>query len=387
MSRAPRPLAVTIWEATLPAAEKLLGVDVVQNWLRKLVPVDVLDSEFYLAAPSKLEQDWVTNRYADDLLRLLRRHEDGLTRVKIMVSTVAPVATPSLLLHDRKNISFVHAGMCQVFMPRQKTTERIHDRSSGTASLRIKAGEVWHNGQWVEVPLPYGGKARSLMSEIQSQVAKTGEKTIDLDRSMRAFAENHGMDTNGRNLKMLANQAVYLGSSTILLGFRDPQTREDKTLGGKVAKQVSIWAVDGNQPALWPNTLELSTDFRDGILEHHVPINNTAMHALDHNALAQDFYVFFTYRLHALDPSKPTKIPWAVLHQQFEGVRLDKEGKIIRPEAIQSYYPWRKRAIQAIGQVLPHYPDARVEITRDYLILRHSKPPVSKILSARLARS
>ena len=187
--------------------------------------------------------------------------------------------------------------------------------------------------------------------------------------------------------EMLANQAVYLGSSTILLGFRDPQTREDKTLGGKVAKQVSIWAVDGNQPALWPNTLELSTDFRDGILEHHVPINNTAMHALDHNALAQDFYVFFTYRLHALDPSKPTKIPWAVLHQQFEGVRLDDEGKIIRPEAIQSYYPWRKRAIQAIGQVLPHYPDARVEITRDYLILRHSKPPVSKILSARLARS
>jgi hypothetical protein len=386
MSKAPRPSAVAIWQAVLPAAEQLLGAEVAQNWLKQLEPIDILGPEFYLSAPTAMHRDWVTNRYADDLLRIMRRHEPDLKQVCIRVSTAAQaVVTPSFI-QDRKNISFVHAGLCQVFLPRQKTDERIHDRTSGNASLRIKAGEVWHNGKWEEVPLPYGGKARSLMSEIQSQVAKTGSATIDLDRSMRAFAENHSIDTNGRNLKMLANQAVYLGSANILLGYRDPKTRADVTLGGKVAKQISIWSVEGNQPALWPNTLELSTDFRDAILEHHVPIRNTAMHALDHNALAQDFYVFLAYRLHVIDPARPAQIPWAVLHQQFEGVKFDPQGRPIRPENINSYYPWRKRAIQAIDQVLPHYPDAKVETTRDHLILRHSKPPVSKIVTASIGR-
>lgn len=109
-----------------------------------------------------------------------------------------------------------------------------------------------------------------------------------------------------------------------------------------------------------------------------------AIHALDHNALAQDIYVYFAYRLHAINQVRPTQIPWAVLHQQFEGVKFDEQGRPIRPENINSYYPWRKRAIQAMGQVLAHYPDARVEITRNYLIMRNSKPPVPKIMTAKL---
>jgi hypothetical protein len=271
------------------------------------------------------------------------------------------------------------------FSRARKTVKREHERTSGAASLLVQAGKIFHLNQWVEVPLPCGGKARCFMSEIQTQVAKSGSTTIDLDHSMRAFARAHNISQDGRSLKMLANQAVHLGSATILLGYRN-QYNQDVTLGGNVAKQISIWAIDDEQRALWPNTLELSTDFRDAILEHHVPISSEAMHALDHNALAQNFYVFFAYRLHALSAAKPTYIPWAFLHQQFEGMRFDeKTKKVIRPELIQSYYPWRKRAVKAIGQALEQYKAAKVEITRDALVLRNSPPPVPKLLTGKTA--
>jgi hypothetical protein len=373
--------AQQLWNAVKPAAAQMFGDHVANHWLAKLEPVSMADGQFTVETEKAFWRDWIKERYLDDLLRLMRQHATELKRIEIQVVPARKLVVGMSPEADVQGISFVHAGLCQVFFPRQKTEAREHERSSGSASLLIQAGKVFHRGQWLEVPLPYGGKARSFMSEIQTQVAKTGSTTIDLDRSMRAFANGHGIATNGRSLKMLANQAVHLGSATILLGYRDPKTMADVTLGGKVAKQVSIWSLEEHQPSLWPNTLELSTDFRDAILEHHVPISSEAMYALDHNALAQDVYVFLAYRLHALNPTKPTHIPWAYLHQQFEGIRFDKTGKAIRPEDIQSYYPWRKRAVQAIGQALQHYPAARVEITREDLVLRNSPPPVAKIIS------
>ena len=64
-----------LWQKVLPEANRWLGDAVVQNWLRHLVPTGLSDEALILAAPSKLIQDWIQNRYSDDLMRLLRRFQ------------------------------------------------------------------------------------------------------------------------------------------------------------------------------------------------------------------------------------------------------------------------------------------------------------------------
>lgn len=78
-----------LWARLLPEAQKWMGDAVVQNWLCHLVPTGLSDDTMILAAPSKLIQDWVQNRYADDLLRLLRRSQPQLRGIHIHVDANA----------------------------------------------------------------------------------------------------------------------------------------------------------------------------------------------------------------------------------------------------------------------------------------------------------
>lgn len=81
--------AANLWQSALPEANRWLGDAVVQNWLRHLVPTGLSDDTLILAAPSKLIQDWVQNRYTDDLMRLLRRFQPSLRTISIHVDANA----------------------------------------------------------------------------------------------------------------------------------------------------------------------------------------------------------------------------------------------------------------------------------------------------------
>jgi len=87
--------ACELWGMMLPEAAKWLGEAVVQNWLRTLVPTGLSDDTLILAAPNKLIQDWVQNRYADDLLRLLRRVQPALRYLHVHVDANAEIAIVS----------------------------------------------------------------------------------------------------------------------------------------------------------------------------------------------------------------------------------------------------------------------------------------------------
>jgi len=88
-TRAAQMRAEELWHAVLPEAAKWLGEAAVQNWLRALTPTGISDDTLILAAPSKLIEDWVRNRYADDLLRLLRRMKPELRYLHLHMDSLA----------------------------------------------------------------------------------------------------------------------------------------------------------------------------------------------------------------------------------------------------------------------------------------------------------
>jgi hypothetical protein len=98
-----------------------------------------------------------------------------------------------------------------------------------------------------------------------------------------------------------------------------------------------------------------------------VPLDERAIAALSHSALALDIYCWLAQRLHRIPEGKPQLVPWTSLYDQFG----------------QSYTRLRKFReffIFMLPQIKAAYPEARFEIDERGMTLFNSAPPVRKRL-------
>ena len=122
---------------------------------------------------------------------------------------------------------------------------------------------------------------------------------------------------------------------------------------------------DGTQRVLWPSTLKLSLDYFESLTRFAVPLDERAIAALAHSALALDIYCWLAQRLHRIPEGKPQLVPWTSLYDQFG----------------QSYARLRKFReffTFMLPQIKAAYPDARFETDGQGMLLWQSAPPVRK---------
>jgi hypothetical protein len=85
--------------------------------------------------------------------------------------------------------------------------------------------------------------------------------------------------------------------------------------------------------------------------------------------LAIDVYIWLAYRLHSL--TKPTPVSWPAIHSQFgAGFRLVRQIKPTFSEALTL--------------ALAVYPEARVDVEKDGIVLHPSAPAVPRVDARRL---
>ena len=94
-----------------------------------------------------------------------------------------------------------------------------------------------------------------------------------------------------------------------------------------------------------------------------MPLDERAIAALSHSAMALDVYCWLAQRLHRVDPGRPAFVPWAALHAQF-GWHYD---------AIRKF---RQVFKQTLEMVHSQYQGARISMDGRGLTLRNSPPPV-----------
>jgi hypothetical protein len=125
-----------------------------------------------------------------------------------------------------------------------------------------------------------------------------------------------------------------------------------------------------NQRVLWPSTVELGGDYFDTLVNHAVPLDQRAVCALSHSAMALDTYQWLAQRLCRISPKSTALVTWVNLHQQFGA-----EYKRIRK--------FREVFLSALRDVLTQYPDAEITVTGQGVILKNSPPPIrrTKMLS------
>jgi len=294
----------------------------------------------------------------DDLppLRPLSRIEQRLVRSSAEIEADDPDA-----------ILFQHTVFCQTGLPYRNPGAQVREweREQGNVALKVSAGEARNpeTGTWVKLALPFGPKPRLILTHLNREALVHGSPEIEVEETLTAFIKRIlGYEPNGREIRSFKSQLGSLSGSMIRLAVT--QGSRAIQIDTKVVTAFDLWfPKDDRQKVLWPSTVRLSLDYFESLQRHAVPLDERAIAALSHSAMALDIYAWLAQRLHRVNPAKPAFIPWLALKDQFgwHYGRMDNFKRVFR---------------QTLHMVLSQYRGARLELDDRGMTLRNSPPPV-----------
>lgn len=268
-------------------------------------------------------------------------------------------------------ILYQHSVLCQTCLPYRDPGEdvRLWSRKNGHARLEIQAGRAFDGSRddFIDVGLPFGPKPRLVMYHLNAEALRKQSPTIELEDSLTAFVKRTlGLDPGGRNIRTVKDQLTRLSAADFRIGTA--VEGRSVTLKGSVIEGFELWtARDPRQRVLWPTTVQFSERYFESLMKHAVPLNETAVARLSHNAMGLDIYTWLAQRLHRVEEGKGAFVAWASLKEQFgHGYgRMDNFKRVYRT---------------TLRQVKLVYPEAKFDLDGEGMRLKHSRPPVARKL-------
>lgn len=276
-----------------------------------------------------------------------------------------PDGSPSEILYQ-------HSVLCQTCLPYRDPGDevRLWARRNGFLKLEVQAGRAYDGrlGDFVNVGLPFGPKPRLVLYHLNAEALRTQSPTLELEDSLTAFVKRTlGIDTKGRNIRTVKDQLSRLSASD----FRMGTSKDDRsvTLKGSIVEGFELWTPrNAQQRVLWPTTVQFSPRYFESLMKHAVPLNETAVSRLSHNAMALDVYTWLAQRLHRVDEAKGgVGVPWTGLHEQFG-------------HGYERLRDFRRVFQRTLRQVKAVYPEAKFDLTVQGMTLKHSRSPVGRRL-------
>jgi hypothetical protein len=279
-------------------------------------------------------------------------------------------AAAAYLSDEDSGFGFAYSGWAQCALPHKRLAD---DAPWGIVSERVKLMVEPGRRQVVAldgtqsfefVGVPFGSHARLILLYLQTEALRTGSREVELGGSMRGWLARVGIPAGGMTGKSVRDQAERI--SRCKLTF-------DISTGGRASGLVQQTIVDralfieaeetaGPQGRLSLETAKLSEGFFEQLKRHPVPLEEAAIKALSNNAPGLDCYLWLAYRLHALKEDR--LVPWTALKAQF-GTGFSK------------LYHFKNKFPGTLALATAVYPDAKVEITEQGVILKPSRPPVA----------
>ena len=203
---------------------------------------------------------------------------------------------------------------------------------------------------------------QSSLCRFSAPLSRTGY--IEVEDSLTAFVKRLGLADKGQNIRAIKDQLTRLSAATIRFGMvRDGGA---VTINSHIISKFDLWfPKDDKQRVLWSSTVRLSLDYFESLQAHAVPLDERALAALSHSAVALDLYAWLGQRLHRIPKPHRQFIPWTAVQDQFGGdyARIRK---------------FREKFMEALRQVHAVYPAMKIDITGKGLFLYTSPPPVAK---------
>jgi Plasmid encoded RepA protein len=267
-----------------------------------------------------------------------------------------------------EEITYQHTVLCQTCLPYRNLGDSVREweREQGRIALKIHAGEVRNpdTQEWVKLGLPFGPKPRLVLMHLNAQAIKTQSPVIEVEDSLTAFAKNIlGYAPNGHKIRTVKDQLSRLSAATIRLATDNAQGRAFQ-INTQIVSAFDLWfSKDERQRVLWPSTVRLSEEYFQSLAKHAVPLDERAITALSHSAMALDMYSWLAQRLHRIAFGKSQFVPWKSLKDQF-GWGYTRMNH------------FRAVFLKALWQVHSQYRGAKIGIDEKGLTLHHSPPPI-----------
>ena len=270
-----------------------------------------------------------------------------------------------------EGIIYQHSVLCHTCLPYRNPGETLRrwTRKNGFLTLEVDAGRAYDSrvADFVDVGLPFGPKPRLVLYHLNAEALRTRSPVIELADTLTAFVRRTlGLDAHGRNLATVREQLTRLAASEFRIG--KPDADRSVTVHGRILSGVTLWTSQEHSPkVLWPTQVQFSQEYFESLTRHAVPLNETAVSRLSHNAMGLDIYAWLAQRLHRIEADKNAAVSWAALSQQFGAGYGQVRG-------------FRRVFKRTLAQVKVVYPDARFELTAEGMRLHHSRPPVARRL-------
>ena len=202
---------------------------------------------------------------------------------------------------DQNHIAFQHTVFCQTAMPyRNPGDVRRWERRNGRVFLQIEAGSALDPvlSEFVDLPLPFGAKARLILVHLNSEALRTGSATIEVEDSLTAFVKRLlNRNPSGPQVKAVKAQLAALSTALIRLGMTDGH--RSVQVSTQIIEAFDLWApTAANQRVLWPSTIQLGARYFVNLTRHAVPLDERAVAALSHSAMGLDVYSWLAQRQH-----------------------------------------------------------------------------------------
>jgi Plasmid encoded RepA protein len=274
-----------------------------------------------------------------------------------------------IIENQSEDITYQHTVLCQTSLPyRDPGDIRRWERQQGQIHLLVNAGEAFkpEENRFVELGLPFGPKPRLILMHLNSQAIKAQSPLINVEDSMTAFARQVlGYSPNGKEMKLMKGQLGRLAAATIRVALNEENNPIQ--VDTKIVTAFNLWfPKDEKQHVLWSSTVRLSEDYFKSLSKHAVPLDERAVSALSHSAMALDIYAWLAQRLYRID--KPQFITWKALKEQFGWNHRRMNN-------------FRAVFISALEQVHSQYRVGRFNIDGGGMTLFSSPPPVRKLFA------
>ena len=263
---------------------------------------------------------------------------------------------------------YQHTLFCQTVLPyRDPGQVRTWERAQGDTRLYLEAGRIYDQNTDSPKPvgLPFGPAARLIMCHLNTEALRRGSPSIEVEGSMTAFVRRlQGFEPNGAQIRRFKDQVARLSAALIrMVLVREAGAFQ---INATVIDKFELWKDKSEEgQGTFPSVIYLSPQYFESLQSHAVPLDERAIAAIAHNAMALDVYCWMAQRLHRVDPKRGQFLAWTNLHEQFG-------------QGYNRVRAFRAAFLNVLKLVKAQYPAAKFGTDQGGMMLFNSPPPVQR---------
>ena len=186
------------WKIVQDHMKKKLGLDIYESWLKKIDFVEELNNYVLLSVPTRFIRDWITSRYLDQILNIIRIFKKDIIRIEFKIAEKKTGLNQDeenfKLLDINENVSFIKDSYLQYnrIDPNKKFENFITGPSNKLAyeaSIKVSENISHYNPLYI-----YGGVGMGkthLLNSIAYELKKNNKVMfISAERFMYQFVKS-----------------------------------------------------------------------------------------------------------------------------------------------------------------------------------------------------